>query len=69
VENDNSSWEKVRCVEAVAVNPFYTQGVGVTSNIGMGAADGNGECKTYSFTLIDAFEELDQTGIDRDDSC
>jgi hypothetical protein len=69
VENDGSLWEKVRCAEATAVNPFYTQGVGVALNIGMGAADGDGECRAYYFTLIDASEELDQMGIDMDDGC
>jgi hypothetical protein len=45
VEIDISSWEKVWCAESGAVNPFYTQGVGATLNIGVRAASGDGECR------------------------
>jgi hypothetical protein len=68
VEIDSLSWEKVRCAKAGAMNPFYTQGVGAALNIGMRAAGGDGECRARYFASIDPLEELDRTGINRDDS-
>jgi hypothetical protein len=50
------------------MNPFYTQGVGAALNIGMRAAGGDGECRARYFASIDPLEELDRTGINRDDS-